>query len=161
MTVSAPSAGWRAFAQHWQCLWLVWTHPNLALLRYCRYKQQGPFPVFLSSAWDVFAACTDTCGTLTGSPQLTAPRASYKTSTATPDCEAGKQVSLKISVKCRGSDPDHSLSRLGSLGKQYLLSCFSLSHLMGDGILHFISFLWLYQASDVFWWCSEMLLNKK
>lgn len=64
MTLSAPWAGWRDFAQHWQGLWLVWTHPNLALLRYCRYEQQGPFPVFLSCACNVFAACTDTCGAL-------------------------------------------------------------------------------------------------
>lgn len=61
MTVSAPWAGWRNFAQHWQCLWPERAHP---LLRYCRYEQQGPFPVFFSSAWDVFAACTDTCGAL-------------------------------------------------------------------------------------------------
>lgn len=163
MSVSALWAGWRDFALHWQCLWLVPMHPNLALLRYCRYKQQGPFPVFLSSAWDVFAACTGTCGALwcLVSPQLAASRVSYKTSTAAPDCEAGKRVSLKISVKGRGSDPDPSVSCLGSSEEQHLLSCWSLSHLMGDGILHFISFQWLYQAIDVFQWWPKMLLNKK
>lgn len=86
------------------------------------------------------------------SPQLAASRVSYETSTASPDCEAGKQVSLRMCVKCRGSDPDHSVSCLGSSGKQYLLSCWSLSHLMGDGILHLISFQWLSQAIDVFQW---------
>lgn len=116
------------------------------------YEQQGPFQCF----YPVLGMCLQLALTSVVhlwclvSPQLAASRASCKTSTAIPDCEAGKQVSLKISGKCRGSDPDHSGSCLGSSEKQYLLSCWSLSHLMGDGILHFISFQWLYQAIDVF-----------
>lgn len=102
-------------------------------------SSRGPFQCFYPVLGDVFAACTDTCGTLIGSCLTSAhcSKGIYKTSAATPHCEAGRQLSLKISMKCRGSDPDHSVSGLESLGKQYLLSCFSLSHLMGDGILHF------------------------
>lgn len=56
----------------------------------------------------------------------------------------GMQVFLKMSVKCRGSEPGDSVSCLGSLGKQYSLSCCSFSHVMGARTFFFISFQWLY-----------------
>lgn len=121
------------------------------------YEQQSPFQCFYPEPgmclrwhlWCAYGVLSHLSLLLQGHP------------TRPPQQLLTVRQGARQNVKCRGSDLDHSMSCLGSSGKKYLLSCWSLSHLMGDGILHFISFQWLYQAIDVFWWWPKMLLDKK